>query len=197
MLTSVEDFRNFSSFDPSETQIIFDRRLNNLASVETSGLDISLSYGLDTDIGTWTVSLESTYLIELTEQFTSASEAVDVVDTVNSPADFRLNGSVGWSLDGITANLRVNHTGGYRDVRADPVVPVDSWTTVDLFLGFDTTDWTDSPWLTDTAFSISVQNLLDEDPPFAAGLSDAGRNFDPDNATALGRFIAIQATRRW
>ena len=197
LLTSVEDFRNLSSFDPSETELVFDRRLNNLASVQTSGLDISLSYGLDTDMGTWTVSLESTYLFELTEQLIATSEPVDIVDTVNNPADFRLNGSVGWNLDGITANLRVNHTGGYRDIRFDPVVPVDSWTTVDLFLGFDTTDWTDSPWLTDTVFSVSVQNLLDEDPPFVTGILGAERNFDPDNANALGRFIAVQATRRW
>ena len=196
-LASLEFFENFSSFDPSETEIIFDRRLNNLASVETSGLDVSLSYGLDTDIGTWTVSLESTHLFELAEQLISTAAPVDVVDTVNNPADFRLNGSVGWSLDGITANLRVNHTGGYRDVRADPAVGVDAWTTVDLFLSFDTGGWTDSPWLAETVFSLSIQNLLDQDPPFAAGISDAGRNFDPDNATALGRFIAVQATRRW
>jgi hypothetical protein len=42
---------------------------------------------------------------------------------------------------------------------------------------------------------LSVQNFLDRDPPFV--VNARGTGFDPINATAIGRFIALAATHKW
>ena len=38
-------------------------------------------------------------------------------------------------------------------------------------------------------------NLLDKDPPFIR--STEGLNFDGSNASPLGRFVAVQLTKKW
>jgi len=43
--------------------------------------------------------------------------------------------------------------------------------------------------------ALSVQNLLDEDPPFHN--NPQGFGFDPANATILGRVVSLQLTKRW
>ena len=196
-LTSAPTFYIFSPFDPADTEIIFDRRLRNLSSVDTSGLDLSLSYAFDTDMGSWNVSFNGTYLIEKSEQILETTDAVDTVDTVNNPAALKLTGGLSWSKNGFATNLLVRHTGSYKDVRFDTTLDVTSWTTIDLNLSYNTEDRHNSPWLKDTVFSLSVQNLFDQNPPFVTDINGANRNFDPDNATALGRFIAFQVTRKW
>ena len=197
LLTSVPNFNNFSPFDPADTKIIFDRRLRNLSTVDTSGLDFSLSYGFDTGSSSWNLTFNGTYLIERSEQIFATTEAIDTVDTVNNPAALRLTAGLSWSRNGFATNFLVNHTGSYKDVRVDPVLDVSSWTTIDLNISYNTEDRHNSDWLRNTIFSLSIQNLFDQDPPFVTDINGSNRNFDPDNATALGRFIAFQVTRKW
>lgn len=197
LLAATPNFRNFSPFDPEDTEILFDRRLRNLSAVDTNGLDVTLSYAFDTDIGSWSADISGTWLIEKTEQIFETTVAIDVLDTVNNPADLRLSSGLSWNRDGFAANLRINHTGGYRDIRVDPVVPVAAWTTVDLNLSYNTEDRHQSPWLRNTVFTFSAINLFNQDPPFVTDINGTNRNFDPDNATARGRFISFQITRKW
>ena len=189
-------FQNFSPFEIEDTVLLFDRRLRNLASVDTSGLDLTIAYGLATDFGDWNFTFSSTYLFEQAERIFAADQPLDVVDTVNRPADLRMNFAAAWNKDGFGANVRVLHTGAYTDVRSDPAVGVDSWTTVDLNLSYDTAGHP-SPWLRDVIFSISVQNLFGQNPPFVEGIVNNQVNFDPDNASALNRFIAFQVVKKW
>lgn len=195
--TSIPRFFNFSPFNPEDTQIVFNRQRRNLSSLNTSGLDFSIAYNFDTDIGSWNFALNTTYLFEQIQQLLETSEPLDLVNTVNSPAALKVNGLVSWNKDGFATNLRVNHIGSYEDVRQDPTVGVSSWTTVDLNFSYNTEDRHSSPWLRDTVFLLSIQNLFDQDPPFVVGISGTNRNFDPDNATSLGRYIAFQITRKW
>ena len=43
--------------------------------------------------------------------------------------------------------------------------------------------------------SLSVQNLLDEDPPFYD--ATAGYGFDAAQSNILGRVLALQLIKRW
>ena len=199
-LTSGSSFRftNRSPFDPADTEIILDIRLKNLAAVNTSGLDFSISYALETDVGDWNFALNSTYLFEQSTQVIEASDPFDVVNTVFNPAALRINGGVYWNRDGFAANLLVNHTNAYKDDRVTPALDISPWTTFDLNLSYSTEDHQTRPWLKDTKFSFSIQNLFDQDPPFVASFfSNHALNFDPDNATALGRFVSFQIIRKW
>jgi outer membrane receptor protein involved in Fe transport len=81
---------------------------------------------------------------------------------------------------------------GYTDTVSDPARPIDSWTTVDLTISYDTAD--SGRFLTDTLISLTTQNLFDEDPPFVNNL---GLSYDLTNSNGLGRFLAVQVSKRW
>ncbi len=50
-------------------------------------------------------------------------------------------------------------------------------------------------WLNNTSISLGIQNVLDEDPPFAAGSSENG--YDESLATIKGRFWYVQVKKRF
>jgi hypothetical protein len=50
-------------------------------------------------------------------------------------------------------------------------------------------------WLNNTTIALGIQNVLDEDPPFAAGSSENG--YDESLATIKGRFWYVQIKKRF
>jgi iron complex outermembrane receptor protein len=81
------------------------------------------------------------------------------------------------------------------------VQTIDSWSTADLYLAYATDRAAN--WLNDVTIALSVTNLTDEEPPFVdipAAITLPNENvlpFDAANASALGRFVALQITKRW
>ena len=50
-------------------------------------------------------------------------------------------------------------------------------------------------WLNNTTISVGIQNVLDQDPPFAAGAFENG--YDESLATIKGRFWYVQVKKRF
>ena len=50
-------------------------------------------------------------------------------------------------------------------------------------------------WLNNTTISLGIQNVLDEDPPFAAAGIENG--YDESLATIKGRFWYVQVKKRF
>ena len=50
-------------------------------------------------------------------------------------------------------------------------------------------------WLNNTTISLGIQNVLDEDPPFAAGSFENG--YDESLATIKGRFCYVQVKKKF
>lgn len=182
---------------PGDEDVLVDLTLQNLARTETKGLDFSAAYSLPTAIGDFAFGFNGNKLFEIERALTATAPSFDVVDTFANPVDFRLRGSAAWSLDGLTANVFVNHVGAYVDNTTSIDEPINSWTTIDLNLGFEFGEISDSQILSDTRVSLSVLNLFDEEPPAVAIQPFALAGFDATNADPLGRFIAFQITKRW
>lgn len=198
LLGSLPTSGNFApGFSFTDAEVLADERESNQASTNVSGLDFSGSYSFDGDTGNWTLSLGGTYLFEDVEQLLASEDAVDVLDTVGRPVDLRLRGGVSWGFKDYSANLLVNYVDDYKDARAETVVGVDSWTTADLIISYDTGDRPGSVWLDNTVFSLSALNLFDQDPPFVASNFGSNINFDPNNASPIGRTIAFQIAKQW
>src|SRR5690606_25358981 len=90
------------------------------------------------------------------------------------------------------------HAGGYEDDRGVDVVPVGSWTTLDLGLSYQFGD-EGAAGLRGTRISLFAENLLDADPPFLGpgpGRT-AGLGYDPVNASGRGRFVSLQVRKTW
>lgn len=190
--------QNFTggAFEFTDAEALIDARLRNLASVQTSGLDFTISYSWDIEVGRLGFNLGGTYLFEQLEQLIETDEPFDVVDTAFSPTDLKLRGSMNWVYDGFSTNLAVNYVDSYRNVQVTPVADVSSWTTVDLNISYNT--GAHGNLLDNTVFSLNALNLFDQDPPFVAAFIGLNSfNYDPTNASPTGRTIALQITKQW
>ncbi len=145
--------------------VIIDGRFRNLASIKTRGVDVSLDYFRATASGKLGSSLNGTYTIDQRQQVTPTAPVSDLVDTVGNPTSLRLVGNLSWSLRGWTVQSTVNYTGAYRDITSAPARRVDSWTTVDINIGYRVDGG--SGWLANTQVNLGINNALDERPPLA------------------------------
>jgi iron complex outermembrane recepter protein len=176
---------------------ILDGRWRNLASLKTRGVDAALDYFLDTAWGKVSSSLNGTYTIGQRQQITSTAPIVDLVDTVGNPPSLRLVGNLSWSLGGWAVQSTVNYTGAYRDPGSDPERKVDSWTTVDVNIGYRVDGG--SGWLANTQFNLGIINVCDQRPPFVNqfDLTSGTFGYDPANASLLGREVSLLVVKRW
>jgi outer membrane receptor protein involved in Fe transport len=78
-----------------------------------------------------------------------------------------------------------------------PVRGVDSWTTVDVNIGYRVDGG--SGWLANTRSNLGMINVFDQRPPFVnqLDLTSGTFGYDPANATLLGRGVSLQVVKRW
>ena len=183
------------SNDPNDVEAIVDLRTTNLAITRVRGTDALISYNFDSPIGSFNISSNFSVFFDFREAFTSAAPLIEVIDTVGKPVDWRMRNSVTWSNWDLSASAFVNYTDNYVDTDSSPNRKIDSYTTVDIRVAYDTKDRLSDVWLNNTVFSITVLNLFDEDPPFFNNFFGTG--FDPEKASPQGRFISFQLTKQW
>jgi outer membrane receptor for ferrienterochelin and colicin len=176
---------------------ILDNRFRNLARVHTRGVDAALDYSFDSSNGKWGLAVNGTYTFDQKHQITPTAPVFDFVDTVGNPLRLRLVGHLSWSLKGWTVQTTVNHTGSYRDPGSVPARRVDSWTTVDVNVGYRVEGG--QGWRANTHLNLGINNALDQRPPFVDQFSFDTSTFgyDPANASLLGRQISLQVVKRW
>jgi outer membrane receptor protein involved in Fe transport len=176
--------------------VILDGRWLNLASLHTRGVDAELAYLLGTRWGKLRASLDGTYTMDQEQRIVPAAPALDLVDTVGNPPRLRLVGSLSWSQMRWTVQGTVNYTGAYRDPGAAPARRVDSWTTLDVNIGYR---FGESRRLSDSQLNLGINNALDQRPPFVnqLDLASGTLGYDPANASLLGRQISLQVVARW
>jgi iron complex outermembrane recepter protein len=182
----------------ADANVVFNALSQNLSRNNISGIDFSVVYGYDSDnFGTWNFSLNGTYLLEFQEQLFETDPAFDLVGLINNPVQLRMNGGVSWAYEGFTTNFTVNYTDSYVDDRIEPSVPIDSWTTANLVLNYNTAGRVDG-LLSDTIFSLSAFNIFNQDPPFVETFRvDTNINYDPSAASPAGRVLSFQITKQW
>ncbi len=193
------NFENQLPFDPvpADIQINLQNGLQNLSSREVEGLDFSFAYDRETSVGSFSFGLNATYISSFDTQVSESSKPVGQVDTLYRPIDLKLRSSVSWSRDGWTVFGAINHQDSYRDVPdQSSSTGIDSWTTFDLSFIHETGNSSDRVVLNEWRFSATVQNILDEDPPFIETPLD-GLNYDPTNANPFGRVISFAVSRRF
>lgn len=171
---------------------IVDGRYVNTAKTMVQGVDMLLRQALTLGTSKLQLSANGTWLIDYKSQVTPAAPLVDRVATVGNPSDFRGRVTASWDRGPVGATLTANYVHGYRDDISVPNRHVASWTTLDAQLRYSPQGegWTDG-----LSFSLSVTNLLATDPPFVNLAT--GYGYDPANADPLGRFVALQVTKRW
>ncbi|KRB82889.1 hypothetical protein ASE00_12870 [Sphingomonas sp. Root710] len=171
---------------------IVDGRYVNTAKTVVQGVDLLLSQALTLGTSSLQLSANGTWLIDYKSQVTPAAALVERVATVGNPSDFRSRATISWDRGPLGATLTANYVHGYRDDISVPNRHIASWTTLDAQLRY-------SPqgpgWAKGLTVSLSITNLLATDPPFVNMAT--GYGYDPANADPLGRFAALQISKKW
>ena len=164
----------------------------NLASTETSGIDLQINYQIATDFGQVTASLNSNYIFDFIQRSSDTTPSVQTLNTLYYPVDLRLRGQLGLQRGGFSGSLFVNYVDSYKTDTTQSAGNIGSWTTADLSLTWDF-DPATSSWLNGSSIGLAITNLFDTMPPRTppqSGFSITG--YDPANASPLGRFVAFE-----
>ena len=183
------NFQNPINIPAVAVGAILDNRLANVAQRIEDGIDFTIAYVTDTTVGQIDTQLSATHLFGMKDRFTPVAPQVSVLNRPYYPNDWKLRGSLGWSNEWLSATVFVNHVGSYEDLRTTPPFEISSWTTVDLAAAYTLPGQLDK-----VDVALSVLNLFDKDPPLVPHA--IALNYDPTNAEALGRFIAVQLRAR-
>ena len=172
-------------------EVIWDGRLVNLATQRTRGIDFNAAYTQDTALGQLRLFANASKLLQHERRASPAASPLDLRDTIFNPVDLRFRAGASWSNEGWSALAAVNYVDDYRDNISAPNRDIDEWITWDARLSH-TWSRDGEPSL---QIALNVQNLFDEDPPFAN--NPIGYAFDSQNASGIGRFVGIELRRTW
>ena len=166
--------------------------------LKTDGLDFSASYTWETGFGAWTIGDTLTYVLNYDQGATPGLPLVDHLNEINFPLRFQTRAHLGWDVGGFSANPFVNYQNAYANTAVSPSIDVKSYTTADLTLAYDTREEA-SEAFRNVRFQVSAQNVFDADPPYALiAQSFSGlQAFDSQNASAVGRFVTVQMSKKW
>jgi iron complex outermembrane receptor protein len=184
--------------NPCAVNVLIDGRNANLAATKQDGIDGSLSYLHKYGAVTVNASAAVSWTISNDEQVVASQPFLDRLGYYNSPTEWRGRGTLGLLYRGLSANAFVNYIGSYlNDLALGPIgqsltpQKVDSWTTVDLTLGY-AADLRDAgnPFK-GLRTSVTIQNLFDRDPPIAITSNGA---FNGAYSNPFGRTATLQLT---
>ncbi|MDY6922338.1 MAG: TonB-dependent receptor [Pseudomonadota bacterium] len=172
----------------------------NLGRVEQDGLDFTVGHDLDTAWGQFSSGVSLTKILNLKQTLSPSSGLIDVLDTINNPVSTRVRGNLGWRGGSVSANLFVNYVGEYMNTAPitvagvrQPVTEIPSWTTFDASLSWFTAEEAPS-WAQGIRASLSIQNILDEDPNVVL---TGANGFDNQQANPYGRIYSFELTKRF
>ncbi len=170
--------------------------ITNVSETNSQGLDFGFEYSKETPIGRFNAAFNGTYIIEFSERASTSTPAIDEINTLFNPVDFRARGSIGLSGEHFSGNIFVNYTDDYT-VDLTPDSPrVDDWLTFDLSVVYKFGSSGNSSLLNDVSLRASVLNVFDQDPP---AIPDNNQflifGFDPTNSSPLNRFVSFEVTK--
>ena len=199
LLASADQVNALLGADPTDADVlVFASVVRNLSTTLTSRFDFGTNYTFKGDVGDLHFGVSGTYLSNFEQRAASTTPVVSQLNTQYNPVDLRLRSNIGYSKDGFSGNLFVNYTDSYKVDNEPSSAKIDSWTTVDLNLAYNTGRSQNGSLLSDTVFRLSVINLFDENPPETPSFPAAGIfGYDPTNASPLNRFVAFEINKRF
>jgi outer membrane receptor protein involved in Fe transport len=191
-------------FDPATQDILevfpdlvlFDNRTSNIAVESVRGLDLRIDGTFETETAAIEVGINLTHSLDHDRQITALSPAFSLMNEVGKPADTRLRAKGGWTRGPYGAFAYLNYVADYANPFSTPRSGIGSWTTLDLSLRFDGSQFADTGPINGLDATLSVRNLFDNEPPrFADSL--LGVLYDTTNASPFGRYVSLRLTKGW
>ncbi len=173
---------------------IADGRRQNLGSTEAQGIDFEIDYVLPTEMGDFDVGIAGALFTNFDTSIAQGAPVIDTLGLINNPQELRFRAHGGWRKDAFRAVAFVNYVDGYTNTTVTPNQAIDSYMTLDLQMSYDFGVGGDGPLRDGVRLALDIQNALDEEPPF---VDAATGGYDPQNASPIGRVIAVSLSKRW
>jgi iron complex outermembrane recepter protein len=179
-------------------QYAFNDSLQNASLVRQSGIDFLVRMISNFSSGNLTAQLNATFVDRIDTAYTAGASFVNLVSTYDNPPKWRFRTVAAWTNKCWEVNGAVSTVGSYVNTAGAGNPAVSSWTTLDLGARLFVGDYlTGSGWKGVT-LGLSVLNALDRDPPHISTPSETQPiTYDPNNASPLGRFVALELRKRW
>ncbi|MBS0491342.1 TonB-dependent receptor [Phenylobacterium sp. NIBR 498073] len=180
----------------------------NGGKVKTSGVDFQASLDVgDLFDGQLTTGFDGTYLIQYDEDpYLIEGVPAPTRGTQERAGTYRASIFTGYNR--VRANAYVNWASGIHNLRWQTrfissvnqtesnsiglAIATKTTTKIPEYWQHDLTYRAELPW--DTTLTATVQNIFDEEPPFAIGTQ---YNYDPSSANPLGRVFAVAVKKRF
>jgi len=189
LIEGYADTPGFSTLYPVESYgAIVDTRWVNTGAVRVSGLDLAASRGWTVGAGTLTLDAAASWILDYESQATPTAPVEPVAGLIGYPVRLRARTGLTWSRGRLDLGAHWNHVDSYEDRLG---TRIGAWNTLDARLGWAL----DLPGLRNLQLEATVQNVLDEDPPFYD--APTGFGFDAGQASLLGRVFSLQLIQRW
>lgn len=178
--------------DLSAVYAVFDSRTQNLARVQTAGLDFYVRGRQQTGFGDIFAEISGNYILKYKQQPNPAAPLVSTLEA--DTTRLRLTATVGANVGALRAQATWNHSQGY-DIT--PTVlnlqqnHVGSFNVFNLFFQYKVPG--DSAIARDLAFTLNIDNVFDQSPPLYRG---AGNSlFGVANGFTIGRFVRLGVSK--
>ncbi|MFW2449248.1 MAG: TonB-dependent receptor plug domain-containing protein [Qipengyuania pacifica] len=189
--------QNFSGspFDPANVVALIDNRNINVAAWKIQGVDARLAW--QRDLGSdrsLALDIAGTWL-DSTQQIAFELPEVQLSGTVFNPPRWKGRGTARYRAGNLTANIALDYTGELVDRRGNDERRLPPSATIDLGVTYAVIPGeAREPEL---ELSLTVQNLLDNEPERILQTGPTDFPYDSTNYSAIGRFIAFGIRRHW
>lgn len=174
---------------------IVDFRVGNFGSLKVEGLDFVANYQKATGFGGVDAGLSGNYQLNRTGQTGPGQAPTNLLAPGNINSRLQLQATVGANIGNFRAQAVLNHSSGYKVVRASnlPQDRIGDFNTVNLFFKYDVPSG--SLLFKDLSLTLNVNNVFDQDPPINK-LND-GRVAGYGNGFTLGRLIQMGISKKF
>jgi outer membrane receptor protein involved in Fe transport len=189
-------FYNYAEvpYDPANVVAIARDEYVNAALQHVKGVDLTGSYRFDLGNGQLTVRGGVSWL-DSEQQNNRLQNPFALAGQIFNPAEWQ--GRVGsvWLSGGLSVGAFVNYTSGVNNTFVTPASSMASFTTVDMTARYEMDERED--FLSGVTVALTVENLLDRDPPLYSPPFSAYVPYDSTNYSAIGRFISVSLSKHW
>ena len=168
--------------------------LQNLGITNVNGIDLDAQYRFR--IGAWRfhTATQASYLIKYSNKFSPAASPQNLLSTYENPVNLRARMLSGVSRASWSGNVAINYTNHYVNDTVPIATEIASWTTIDAQVAYRIK--LSGRAVRDVDVSLSCTNCADRAPPFVSSPTYLF-NFDPANASPLGRFVSLTLRASW
>ncbi len=170
----------------------------NIAGAWQSGADIRIDYAYDTKtMGRFKATVSGTYIHDYSTKSLPTTDSFNFSGTFSGTStypEWRTFTQLEWAYRGWVLGANHTYIPGVTDVGGVTEFPVESYQSVDLRASYAFKSWSNR-WLQGLRVTVGVNNLFNQDPPYAPSEQDQFR--DINTYDMYGRTYYVSASYKF